>query len=119
MSEEQTFRSEVNGSVPYESSLVPVVPQVPVVPNVLNGLNSLNVLNVVFTNSRFAPRSGPVGLTAESGFNGLAMPGALQRFRNGKWISAIVDLDQLPVAVAVVAQSGETARIDMEGAVIV
>jgi hypothetical protein len=57
MSEEQTCRSEVNGSLPYESLLVPVVPKVPMVPNVLNGLNSLNVLNVVFTNSRFAPRS--------------------------------------------------------------
>jgi hypothetical protein len=39
MSEEQTFRSEVNGSLPYENLLVPIVP------NVLNGLNGLNVLN--------------------------------------------------------------------------
>jgi hypothetical protein len=57
MSEEQTFRSEVNGSGPYESLLVPIVPKVPTVPNVLNGLNSLNIFNVVFTNSRLAPRS--------------------------------------------------------------
>jgi hypothetical protein len=45
MSEEQTFRSEVNGSLPYENLLVPIVPKVPMVSNVLNGLNGLNVLN--------------------------------------------------------------------------
>jgi hypothetical protein len=36
-----------NGSVPYESLLVPIVSKVPIVPNVLNGLNCLNVSNVI------------------------------------------------------------------------
>jgi hypothetical protein len=58
-------RSEVDGSLPYESLLVPIVPKVPMVPTpsfILRrrvgeerggGLNSLNVLNLVFAPSRF------------------------------------------------------------------
>jgi hypothetical protein len=44
MSEEQTFRSEVNGSLPYESLLVPIVPKVPTVPKRFERLERLEQL---------------------------------------------------------------------------